>query len=201
MSDNFILVCTAKEVQHSEEKAKKVLHWLQEKLIVEEEASNCILRLNDLGYKPAAEYRSVIQYDEDIQRLAVCGLEIKIEREVFHGMADSPLIDFICPSCKHDRFDGITEMDFYTESLTEEQLSDYQYVFECLHAWAEGKETTLKCNACERVHPIEEYQLGGGVCLSNLGFTFWNWPALKDEFIEELAGVVGEEVKVINGHI
>jgi hypothetical protein len=36
---------------------------------------------------------------------------------------------------------------------------------------------------------------------SDLGFTFWNWPPLKNEFIEEFRQQLGMDVEVIIGQI
>lgn len=36
--------------------------------------------------------------------------------------------------------------------------------------------------------------------MSNLGFVFWNWPTLSDEFVSEIQARLGCGVEIVNAH-
>ena len=201
MSDNYITICTEEEVDNPTELSKSVLNYLQQKNYVKSELSNCLLGLEGLGYEPGENHIEAIGYDEDITRLASNGLEIKAERQVFDAMSFTAFNEMNCPECGNNRFEGITPERFYTEQCTAEEIKRYHTVFEEFEKWNKREKTTLQCHHCNSSSSLEHYEIKGNICLSNLGFTFWNWPNIKQEVIDEIRKLVNCKLKVIQGHI
>ncbi|MEW4925289.1 hypothetical protein [Algibacter sp. 2305UL17-15] len=201
MSDSYITICPVKEVENPKKLASEFIQWLKSKEIIEKELSNCVLSLKGLGYKPGKKHLGVVSYDENILRLQVCGLEIKTEREVFTGMSFTSFTDCVCPKCNKNRFNGISEEDIYSENLTSEQQESFSTLHSALNIWSKNEAENLTCNHCNLDSKIDDYDLGETLALSNLGFTFWNWPEFKDEFIDDVKSILDTEIKVILGHI
>ncbi len=201
LSDNYRIICTVQVVKNPEIIADRVINWLQEQSIIEKELSNCVLGINDLGYKPGSGYLDSVKYDEDILRWTVCGVEVTTKRTVFNAMSFSALVEMYCPSCRRNRFEGITARDFVMDSLTEEQNELYRDVFPQFDNWTKNEEAKLSCPHCETPARIDDYEIGTGITLSNLGLTFWNWPEFKDEFVSNIKEQFGTEIKVIVGHL
>ena len=135
MSDNYITICTKKEVKNPEELSVKLINWLQKKEYIEKEKSNCVLSMKGLGYKPGKKHTEAIGGDENITRFIACGLEITTKREVFDAMSFTAFFEMNCPKCKSNRFTGITPKDFYTDNCTAEQIERYSSVFKEFEKW------------------------------------------------------------------
>ncbi|GAA4239410.1 hypothetical protein GCM10022291_33600 [Postechiella marina] len=201
MSDNYITITTVKEVKNPKELSEKILKWLQTKEIIESELSDCILSTKKKGYKPANKHTDAIGYNENILSLQVCGLEVKTEREVFNAGAFTPFTKLECPNCNTNRFKGISPQDFYTENCTEEQLNRFNTVFPEFDKWSNNKDTSLTCPHCLTKSNLASYKTDNSIAFSNLGFTFWNWPDLKEEFLMELKTEIGMDIVRMNGHL
>ncbi len=201
MSDNYITICPVKEVENPEELSLKISKWLQAKGIIENELSDCILSTNKKGYKPGNKHLNVIGFDENILRLQVCGLEITTEREVFNAGAFTPFTKLECPNCKTNRFEGITPQDFYTENCTEEQLDRFNSVFPEFDKWSNNENASLTCPNCSIESDLTSYKTDNSIAFSNLGFTFWNWPDLTEEFLIEVKTEIGMDIVRMNGNL
>jgi hypothetical protein len=201
MSDNYRIICSAKKIENPQDTADKVLGWLQNNKIIESEKSDCVLSTKKLGYKPSDNHLEAVMYDENISKWKICGVEVQTEREVFNAMAFTPFISLGCPECGKNRFEGISPADFYGENLSDEQMDSYQSVFMLFENWSNKESALLTCPFCKKNSDIGEYTIGDGICLSNFGLTFWNWPEFKPEFIDKLKRLINEEIKVIVGHI
>jgi hypothetical protein len=201
MSDNYITICPVEEVENPKELSHEILKWLQTKEIIENELSDCILSSKTKGYKPANKHVDAIGYDENILCLQVCGLEVKTEREVFNAGTFTPFTRLECPKCNKNRFEGITPQDFYTENCTEEQLYRFDTVFPEFDKWTNNEKASLTCPHCSTESNLTNYKTDNSIAFSNLGFTFWNWPDLKEEFLMELKTEIGMNIVRMNGHL
>jgi hypothetical protein len=201
MSDNYRIICAKKTLEYPAKTADKVIEWLQNEKIIENKKTDCVLSTKKLGYRPSDNHLNVLMYDENITRLVVCGVEVHAEREVFNAMAFTALIKMNCPQCGKNRFEGITEQDFYMDNLTDEQLELYHSVFSVFDSWTNNEEAFLSCQFCGKNSAIADYLIGDGICLSNFGLTFWNWPDFKPEFVSKLKELIGEDIAEIIGHI
>ncbi|MRX64668.1 hypothetical protein [Maribacter luteus] len=201
MSDNYITICTKEEVENPIDLGQKILQWLQSNEIIEQEPSDCILSTKTKGYKPGKNHTSAIGYDEDLLRLKVCGVEVKTEREVFNVGAFTPMTKLECPNCRANRFEGITPQDFFTDNCTKEQLNLFHTVFPEFDKWTNNEKATLVCPHCSNESNLSDYGTDQSIAFSNLGFTFWNWPDLNEEFLMDLKSVIGIEIVRMNGHL
>lgn len=201
MSDNYITICTEYEVDNPRELGSRILNWLQEMKYVDTEKSNCILSMRELGYKPGQNHQEAIGVDGDIMRWSTNGLQIRTERTVFDAAAFTAYSEMNCPKCAKNRFEGITAAKFHMELCSPEELGRYDTVFKEFEKWVNHQKTSLRCHHCKKTSTLEEYAIVGNISLSNLGFTFWNWPQIKSEVISQMETIIDKKLKVIQGHI
>jgi hypothetical protein len=201
MSDNYITITTITEIENPAEVKDKVIQWMQSKEFIEIRLSDCIMSSKSKGYKPGKNHVSAIGYNADILKLKVCGVEIKTEREVFNAGSFTVLTKMECPTCHRDRFEGIKPQDFFTDNDTDAQMELFHSVFPEFDKWTNSERATLTCPHCGTISNIEKYKIDSSLSFSNFGLTFWNWPDLTNNFIEQLKSVIGTEIRRINGHI
>ncbi len=144
---------------------------------------------------------NAIGYDENILRLKTCGVEVKSEREVFNAGAFTAMTKLEYPNCKTNRFEGITPQDFFTDNCTEEQIQNFNTVFPEFDKWVNNEKATLKRPHCLAESNLVDYKTDNSISFLNLGFTFWNWPDLKEEFLIELKSEIGTDIVRMNGHL
>lgn len=201
MSDNYITITSAKEIEKPKEVMEKVIQWMQSKGFIEYELTYCVLSNKNKGYKPSKNHVAAIGFDEDILRLKVCGVETKTEREVFNAGMFTAMTKMECPECGKNRFEGITPQDFFTDNCTEKQLEYFRSVFPEFDKWTNYEIATLTCPHCGVTANLIEYKVDKSISFSNFGLTFWNWPDLTTDFLERLMDVAGTEIMRINGHL
>jgi hypothetical protein len=201
MSDNYITICPVNEVENPKKLSEKIIKWLQSNEIIANELSDCILNMKNKGYKPGNKHVDAIGYNENITRLKVCGLEIKTEREVFNAGAFSIMTKLECPNCDKNRFEGITPQDFFTDNCTAEQLNRFHSVFPEFDKWSNKEKASLTCHHCAVASHLTDYKTDHSIAFSNLGFTFWNWPDLKEAFLMDFKTEIGLDIIRMNGHI
>jgi hypothetical protein len=67
-------------------------------------------------------------------------------------------------------------------------------------AWIEAANSTaLTCPACQAVAPVEQWAYDPPVGFGNYSVTFWNWPSINREFINQLQHILGSHVSLIEG--
>jgi len=143
-------------------KAKEILAWLVSLDIVKQTPSNCILGTNDDGYEISKGAVQITKNPDLLPfSLSVNGLEIIKERQVFHT-GQNGIETLICPSCTQD-------------------ISDQDWDF--LNEWAENNSNDITCPLCNTPAEIHSYQFTPQWGFSDLGFTFWNWPPLTEDFL------------------
>jgi hypothetical protein len=85
------------------------------------------------------------------------------------------LDELICPNCRND-----------TAS------KDWD-----LTPWFEQESTGLICLQCGQEAEIHSYNFKPAWGFSDLGFSFWNWPALTQQFIEQFEERLGCAVSIV----
>jgi hypothetical protein len=80
-------------------------------------------------------------------------------------------------------------------------MTSFYAVFPEFDKWTKGEHATLTCPHCSINSNIADYQVDNSLSFFNFGLTFWNWPDLTDDFLEELKSIVGAEIIRINGHL
>jgi hypothetical protein len=154
-------------LEEAEAIATRIRDWLVDSRIIEPEPQNCVLGMNNTGYPPL-NYEQVI--DElpgsgyDLHQLKNNGLEIELGRRVFHNGQSG--VTITCPKC------GAPCGDKWAEAISE---------------WYENTGAgMLRCFQCGQERSITEWSFDPPWGFGNLGFTFWNWPPLKESFIDEM---------------
>ena len=156
-------------------KAREILEWLVAENIVEPTLSACVLSPAS-GYAIAAGARAVSSSaNQGVFTLAVNGLEIVTERHVFDSGGNG-VEEVICPSCEQD-------------------LSGEDWSF--VGNWYEGDTDTVTCPVCNVAANIHEFRFTPAWGFSDLGFRFWNWPDLTEEFINRFREKLGCDICVV----
>lgn len=160
-------------------KAKEILDWLISLDIVKPTLSDCILS-SDNGYAISDGARRVASMPDEIRFDRITnGLEIITNRNVFNnGVYD--IDECICPNCKKN----IVLEDWGSSN-----------------DWYEQKSDSITCPLCNVATDIPQFKFSPELGFSDLGFTFWNWPELTDEFIEEFRQKLGCDILLLLTYI
>ncbi len=59
----------------------------------------------------------------------------------------------------------------------------------------------MTCPLCHVAMDIHQFTFSPDWGFSDLGFTFWNWPGLTDEFIAEFKKKLGCDISIVYAHI
>ncbi len=159
--------------------ADSIRDWLISEGIIENTTSDCAL--GD-GYRPGARARTALAEDDDSWRALVTnGLEIRIGRQVFEASGNG--IELACASC-HAEFSP--EDDW----------------FDAVGRWHEGDDAvTFDCPSCGRRALLDDWEGPWRWAFGNLGFEFWNWPPLSDDFLRALSAKLGHRTAVVRRHL
>ncbi|GAB3889522.1 hypothetical protein GCM10029964_059340 [Kibdelosporangium lantanae] len=147
--------------------AAVVVEWLVDRGVVRAEVTDCAL--GD-GHAPGPEYAvAVTEPDPGLVDLRTNGLEVAVGRQVFFSADVSQWI--ACPHCAVD-FD-----------------SD-----EAIRTWYLHGTDTHPCPVCGRLVALNDWRWEPPWGFGCLGFTFWNWSPLRDDFVADVAGLLGHRV-------
>ncbi len=160
----------------------KVITYLQKTKIISTKKADNILN-KDFGYCPGQNWDFVVRFPEEYHflDLKTNGLEVRKGRTVFYvDGRDFKSID--CPNCGENN----VECDWG----------------ELFNQWLKNPNlANLQCKKCGTLNSISEYKFEPKWVLSNLGFVFWNWPILKESFIEKLEKVTGKKIEKVEGKL
>lgn len=159
-------------------KAVEIVNWLITIDAIKPDKSDCTLSSED-GYAIAPGAKLLTTEPDYLPYgLVTNGLEVVTKRSVFDA-GENGLDSFVCPKCNND-------------ILTEEwDFKDF----------SENGNSLLTCPLCGNASELNYYQIEPAWGFSNLGFTFWNWTDLTDEFIQAFENKLGCKVKVVESHI
>ncbi len=137
--------------------------------------SDCVLSSNN-GYAISNGARLVSEEPDDLPfDLTVNGLEIITGRQVFHT-GESGIEELICPNCQQD-------------------IANEDWAF--LNEWSDGKSNNLTCPLCNVATDIHDFEFTPQWGFSNLGFTFWNWSGLTDDFLNDFKRKLDCDINVV----
>lgn len=159
-------------------KANIIIDWLVSREAIKPIKTGCVLS-EDLGYPIGEGAKSLVNEPQYLPyNLLTCGLAVITKNCVFDA-GENGIDSFVCPNCAGDILSEPWDLnDFY-----------------------ENGNPDLICPLCNQLADLNNYQIEPAWGFSNLGFTFWNWPPLKDSFIAEFEQRLGCEVKVVEGRI
>jgi hypothetical protein len=158
---------------------RKLLSWLQTEQIVVTKPSDCVL---GMGYAPGALYAKALREpDSRFLGLLTNGLELITERTVFD--AGELGVGLICASCS-SRFGDIPGWG------------------EAIGEWyTQTGPGNLRCPQCGAVQPVVEWKHDPVYAFGNLGFKFWNWEPLAEEFVKQVRLQLGHRIVVVEGRL
>ena len=180
MSDHSIsIVPRQSSYPDKEVKAKEILEWLISLDIVKSTLSDCVLS-SSYGYA-ISEGAKLVTTEPDYLPFdfTTNGLEIITERHVFHT-GQNGIEELICPSCNQDIANE--DWDFLSE-------------------WGDNKSNNLTCPLCNVARDVHQFHFIPEWGFSDLGFTFWNWPSLTENFIDHFKQKLGCEINKVYTHI
>ena len=162
-----------------EQMALSITGWLVNIRVIKSEKTDCILS-SEFGYPIDTGAREITDEAEYLPfNLTTNGLEVITDRTIFHT-GQNGIDTFVCPLCNED------------------MLSDG---LEFLGEYYEDGNSVLTCSFCKQESDLNDYVIEPAWGFSNIGFTFWNWPDFKEEFIKEFEERLGCKVKVVFTHI
>lgn len=176
MSDHSISIVPCRSIYpYREQKAKEILDWLILRDIVQPTPSDCVLSSNSgyalsMGAKAISTNPDLLPFD-----LNTNGLEIITERQVF-DTGENGLEKLICPNCRQD-------------------ISSEDWDF--LNEWSENNTNDISCPLCNTASDIHRFAFTPQWGFSDLGFTFWNWGELSDQFIWDFKQKLNCDVDVV----
>lgn len=163
--------------EQAEELGALVLAWLVDAGIVE-----ATYRDDDPlgeGHAPGPRYATaVVEPYEHLHRRWNNGMRIITGRTVFYSMGVDTII---CPHC--------------ATAVAWEQLSD------AVDEWYAGAAGTRHCGGCGRVMGLNDWCWQPPWGFGYLGFEFWNWPPLTQEFIAEVERRLGHRTVLAEGKL
>ena len=176
MSDHSISIVPRQSAYiDKENKAKEILEWLVSLDIVKPTLSDCVLSSKN-GYALSNGARLVTTEPDFLPfGLGTNGLEIITGRQVFHT-GENGIEELICPNCTQDI--SLEDWDF---------LSD----------WSDNKSNNITCPLCGVATDIHSFSFTPQWGFSDLGFTFWNWSELKDDFINDFKQKLNCNISVV----
>ena len=180
MSDNSISIIPKKSVyQGNEKKAQEILEWLISLDIVKPLPSDCVLGA-PLGYPISNGAIRATNHPNDLPfSLITNGLEIVTSRQIFDNGGNG-VESIICPTCSGN-------------------LADEDWAF--FEEWQNQTEDTITCTLCQSKSSIHSFHFTPTWGFSNLGFTFWNWSDLTNEFIESFKDKLNSDVDIVYRHL
>jgi hypothetical protein len=174
---------TIVDVQATEEEAEalgaSVLAWLVDSGIVE---ATCQDVSAGGGHPPGARYATaVVEPDEDLHRPLNNGVHVITGRTLssLTGLMGVSIVT--CPDCQ--------------TAVTSEYLVDAAF------EWYAGAAGTRACGGCGRVLGLNDWRWQPPWGFGYLGFEFWNWPPLAQEFIAEVGRRLGHRTVLAAGKL
>lgn len=192
MGDYFqTIVDTEATPGEAQQLAADVLDWLIAERFVAAERTDCVLGA-DAGHPPGERYgEAVDQPDPELVKLWSNGLHIAVGRTVFDAGQGEPEA-VTCPHCAAETklVDRCWELDM-------EKWAPFR---DATEAWSEGydDDSLVPCASCDRSAPVHAWQWADDYfAFGHLGFTFWNWPPLRPEFVANLSRQLGGHRTVV----
>jgi hypothetical protein len=181
MSDHSqIIVDIEVSAQDAEPLAGSIREWLAKEGIIEDAPSDSALA--GPGYRPGLGCLAAVSRGDGIWReLLTNGLGIRIGRQVFEASGNE--IELQCANCC---------AEFCPKAPW----------FEAVDQWDQGDDAvTFECPSCGRQDLLSNWRGPFPWAFGNLGFEFWNWPPLSDEFLRRLSERLGHRTLVVWRHV
>jgi hypothetical protein len=182
MGDCFQVVVDRDATQSEAAELATTIHrWLIDEGIVLADPPDCVLS-SDVGYRAGPHYeKATSMAHEHLWRLRTNGLDLITKRTVFHSGQGG--FELVCVACA-DRFEPTEQWG------------------EAIDEWHKNKGVgMLACPSCGHTQPITDWLHDPPWGFGNLGFKFWNWPPLRESFVEEIGKRLGHRVVLVAGKL
>ncbi len=194
-----ILVANVMPVTEVDAAADRVIQWLIDAEIIDSELSSESV-LGRQGYRPGHQFNKAIRHPEEITtgwmyegdeylqlyEFRHNGVRVEKGRQGFLG-SHGGYIDICCENCG-----TLHDLALYS--------GDIPGALEAFEWWCKGDEVVLfPCPQCGLIRSVAEWDFNGTYALGNLGFTFYNWPQLKDSFALEIGQLLGSKITQVYG--
>jgi len=150
-------------------------------------------------YLPGPHHRLAAAHRDDPYTLTFAQsrlgrLEVTTGRSVFYPTQGKPG-PAVCPLCGY----AVTLTDPDTGEVTD----GWQLFDNALADWCDGGPGTAICPNNGSVIAINEWQWQGDwpIAVGHLGFTFWNWPLLHPDFVDQLGDQLRHRVVTTRGKL
>jgi hypothetical protein len=150
--------------------------------IIVAEPTDCVLG-DTLGHAPGRSYFLAVDQPEPLlSELRTNGVAFVAKRTVFYscGVDD---ITLVCAACAGRFVAG----DSWRAAIDE--------------WYANHGAGMLACSLCGAKAAIPEWQHKPPFAFGNLGITFWNWPPLRQKFIDDVAALLDHRVRLVYGKL
>ncbi len=167
-------------VDDAELHVRRVLRLMIDREIIEPSQDRCLPDPDAWGHRPGPNAASVVKSGDDaVCRLQVNGVSVTIGRTIFDSGRGQ--LTPRCPDCRTASEPGLPWLDALDEWFTRSGSG------------------SLACDSCRGRNPVDLWIYEPPWAFGNLGFTFWNWPPLKVDFVLELSKLLGHKTRLVSG--
>jgi hypothetical protein len=195
MGDNFQIIADVEATEaEAPPLAESVVTWLAENAIIAATPADCVLGSGP-GYSPGPGYTTAVsELDVMFLELRTNGVEVLTTKTIFFPV-QGELGPAECPHCR--------QVMVLEDPGTGEATTHWEQFSDALDQWWAGGPGEVACPHCTQRVSLNDWQWVGGwpIAAGFLGFTFWNWPPLSEEFIAQMATRLGHQVVVTKGKL
>ncbi len=158
---------------------QQVLDWLIADGIIDAAVDDCVLG-DEGGHRPGPRYAAALAdpADDTFLDLRTNGVQVLAQRHTSCSSTGA-FRCAICPACRGE----VPQDDVWSDAATD---------------WYEGGEGMLRCGHCGEAACITQWDHIDPMGFGELTFTFWNWPALSDDFLKAFKARLGHRVVLIS---
>jgi hypothetical protein len=145
------------------------------------------------GYPAGPRYAAAVTRPGGVlPRLRTKGVEVCTAKTVFYPV-QADVGPVACPRCGHSMV--------LEDPATGEMTAYWERFSYALDNWWAGGPGSVICPQCQRASGLNGWHRTGNwpIAVGFFGLTFWNWPALSQSFVTQVAAHLGHRVVITSG--